>query len=286
MTKAQSPVPLPATVPRLYPTDTEYRAAQFIETYTGRPFYPLNPRQEDISIIDIAHGLSLQCRYGGQISDFYSVAEHSVLLAMYAEEELHASVLDCLQILMHDAPEAFMTDIPRPVKQYMPEYREWDHGINEAIRKWLSLEGIKTPDFQDEIDSRIIIDERAQLKSDSGLDWGHNLKPLGLEMQKWHPRRAEIEFLMRYTAYTNSLFGKPQYAREGWNSQYVKVYHDSGSDDLSIMDIIEVDLRGGVARVKLRGDDGMLIRDPQAGRFPRPAWKWVHGHFALTEAGL
>lgn len=283
MIEAQPPVPLSTPVPRIYPTDTEYRAAQFIETYTGRPFYPLNPRQQDISIIDIAHGLSLQCRYGGQITDFYSVAEHSVLLAMYAEQTLRGSVIDCLQILMHDAPEAFMTDIPRPVKQHMPEYRKWDHGINEAIRTWLSLDGIKPPDFQDEIDSRIIIDERAQLKSDSGLDWGHNLEPLGLEMMKWSPHRAEIEFLMRYTAYTTALFGSPQYAREGWNGRYPKVWHESASDDLSIVDILEVDLRGGVARVKLRGEDGMLVRDPKAGRFPRPAWKWLHGKFTLTE---
>jgi hypothetical protein len=286
MIEAQSPVPLSKNVPGL-PTDTAYRAAEFIETYTGRAFYPLNPRQEDISIIDIAHGLSLQCRYGGQITDFYSVAEHSVLLAMYAEQELHANVIDCLQILMHDAPEAFMTDIPRPVKQYMPEYRKWDHGIDEAIRTWLSLEGVKRPDFQDEIDSRIIVDERAQLKSDSGLDWGHNLKALDLEMQKWAPRRAEIEFLMRYTAYTNALFHAPQYAREGWNGQYVRAIHsDAGSDDPAIVDVVEVDLRGGVARVKLRSDDGMLVRDKERGRFPRPAWKWMHGKFALTEVGL
>jgi hypothetical protein len=103
-------------------------------------------------------------------------------------------------------------------------------------------------------------------------------------MQKWQPRRAEIEFLMRYTAYTNALFGKPQYAREGWNGSYPKVWHDSGSDDPKILDIVEVDLRGGVARVKLHSDDGMLVRDKKGGKFPRPAWEWRHGKFILTEA--
>jgi hypothetical protein len=285
MIEAQSPVQT-IKIPEIEPRGpgTEYKAAEFIETYTGRAFYPLHPDPSAISIIDIARGLSLQCRYGGQISDFYSVAEHSVLLAVYAEEVLHATVAECLQVLIHDAPEAYMTDIPRPVKQYMPEYREWDHGINDCIREWLDLSDIKPPTWLDTIDGRIIVDERAQLKSDSGLEWGHNMPPLGIEMQKWQPRRAEIEFLMRYTAYTNSLFGKPQYAREGWNGQFPKVWHDSGSDDPKILDILEVDLRGGVARVKLRSDDGMLVRDKQAGKFPRPAWEWRHGKFTLTEA--
>ena len=81
-------------------TDHTYRAAEFIETYTGRAFYPLDPDPSAVSIIDIAHGLSLQCRYGGQITSFYSVAQHCVLLAVYAENVLKASALDCLQMLM------------------------------------------------------------------------------------------------------------------------------------------------------------------------------------------
>ena len=285
MIEAQSPVQETIKMTEIEPRGpgTEYKAAEFVETYTGRAFYPLHPDPAAISIIDIARGLSLQCRYGGQISDFYSVAEHSVLLAMYAEQKLHATVAECLQVLMHDAPEAYMTDIPRPVKQYMPEYREWDHGINDVIRTWLNLDGVTPPSWLDTIDGRIIVDERAQLKSDSGLNWGHNMPPLGIEMQKWPPRRAEIEFLMRYTAYTNAIFGSPQYAREGWNGRAPKVWHESSSDDLKIHDIVEVDLRGGVARVKLRSEDGMLVRDPKAGKFPRPAWRWLHGRFTLTE---
>ena len=264
--------------------DAPYKAAKFIETYTGRAFYPLEPDPASISIIDIAHGLSLQCRYGGQISDFYSVAEHSVLLAMYTESVLKGTVLDCLQILMHDAPESYMIDIPRPVKQYMPDYRKWDHGIDECIRSWLSIDGFKRPEFQDEIDGRIILDERAQLKSDSGLEWGIKGEPLGIEIPKWSPKEAEYRFLVRYSAYTYSLFGSHQYMREGWGSNSPKVLHSqTGSDSNDILDVVEVDLRGNVAKAKLRSADGMLVRDPQAGRFPRPAWRWIHGRFTLTE---
>lgn len=264
------------------PTDERYKAAEFIETYTGRAFYPLSPKPEAISIIDIAHGLSLQCRYGGQISEFYSVAQHSVLLTYYAEQKLKATVADCLQILMHDAPEAYMTDIPRPVKQYMPEYRAWDHNIDECIREWLGISSLKRPAFQAEIDSRIIIDERAQLKSNSGLDWGHRFEPLGIKIMPWSPKEAEKQFLVRYAAYTAHIFNQPTYMCDEWQRNLHADYTDGVHED--IVNLIEVDLRGGVGRVKLVDERGMLVRDPEAGKFPRPAWRWVHGKFTLQEA--
>src|ERR1035437_402751 len=106
-------------------TDTAYRAATFIETYTGRAFWPLEPTMDALSVIDIAHALSNQCRYSGHVQFFYSVAQHCCLLAGWLADH-GGSALDCLQILMHDAPEAYLVDIPRPVKQYMPQYRARD----------------------------------------------------------------------------------------------------------------------------------------------------------------
>src|ERR1700743_459210 len=133
------------------PTDTRYKSATFIETYTGRAFWPLSPTPEAISIIDIAHALSNQCRYSGHVRFFYSVAQHCCLLAQWLEAN-GGSALDCLQILMHDAPEGYLVDIPRPVKQYMPEYRVWDHRINEAIRQWMGWTDLELPTRQDELD--------------------------------------------------------------------------------------------------------------------------------------
>ena len=262
------------------PTDTKYTAAKFIETYTGRKFYPLFPEPSAISIIDIAHAISNQCRYSGHVRDFYCVAQHSCLLATYAEKVLKAPPIDCLQILMHDAPEGYLVDIARPVKQYMPEYRKWDHGVNDAIRQWLGIAHSPIPAFQDELDSRVIADERAQLMSDSGNDWGHTLEPLGIEINGWLPRFAEQKFLLQYAAYTMEVFGSPQYLREGWGLDMRASYSDGGAVNSDIVDLIEVDLRGGVGRVKLRSEDGMLVRDTKAGT-PRPAWKWLHGEFKI-----
>jgi hypothetical protein len=266
----------------------------YIETYTGRAFFPLEPDARDVSIIDIAHHLSNQPRYSGATAWHYSTAQHCCLLADYIEER-GGSALDCYQILNHDDPEAYLVDVPRPVKQYMPEYRKWDKGINDVIRQWLGLGNLPIPSWQDDVDSRIIVDERAQVMSESVNDWGHNLVPLGVIIEPWTPVRAEQEFLLRYAAYSSAIFHTHQYLRSGWGVPLGCTFKEFpfktlGSDmtqhgdaqPQTVTDLMEVDFRGGVGRVALRSQDGMMIRDTAAGKFPRPAWKWIRGTFELT----
>ncbi len=100
---------------------------QRITTYSGRHINPLKPRTGDAPIVDVAHALSLMCRYAGHCMYHYSVAQHSVLVMeivklLYGEE--YAKIA-----LMHDAQEAFLCDIPRPIKQLLPEFKA-------AERKW------------------------------------------------------------------------------------------------------------------------------------------------------
>jgi hypothetical protein len=264
-------------------TDTVYRAATFIETYTGRAFWPLHPTMDALSVIDIAHALSNQCRYSGHVQFFYSVAQHCCLLASWLANH-GGSPLECLQILMHDAPEAYLVDIPRPVKQYMPQYRVWDHAINDVIREWMGWKDLPILPIQDELDSRIIVDERAALMSRSGLDWGHHLEPVGIDIVPWTPAEAEKQFLMMYAAYSQEVYGSYQYINYTWNLP-VTILHEANSDVLQSLDVMEVDVKGRVGRVRLRDDEGILVRDTTGGVFPRPQWKWVHGDFKITERG-
>jgi len=269
------------------PTDTKYKAVFFIETYTGRKFDPLNPKPGAISVLDIAHALSNQCRYSGHTRRHYSVAQHSCLLADYTQHVLKRPALECLQILMHDAPEAYLVDVPRPVKQFMPEFRQWDKNVNDAIRIWLGVTDLPIPEYQDEIDSRIISDERAQLMSDSGNDWGHDREPLGVEIAAWTPEYAEKQFLLRYAVYAHAVYGVHQYWRDGWGLPF-KVWHaehgdTSGVTGGELTSCFEVDVRGGVGKLYMRTPDGMLIRDREAGAYPEAKWKFLHGQFELFD---
>lgn len=88
----------------------EGRLGGWIQTFTGRPFWPCDPRPEDIDARDIAHALAHQCRFAGHTAFFYSVAEHCVRASLIVPHE-HA-----LWALLHDAPEAYLVDLPRPIK--------------------------------------------------------------------------------------------------------------------------------------------------------------------------
>lgn len=103
-----------------------------IYTYSGVSFSPLSPRKEDISPVDIAHALSYMCRANGHFTGFYSVAQHC--LACENEARLRGYSREIrLACLLHDASEAFISDITRPVKRGLPEYREIEKRLQGVI---------------------------------------------------------------------------------------------------------------------------------------------------------
>lgn len=85
-------------------------------TISGREFHPLAPRAEDVDIDDIAHALSHLCRYGGHVPQFYSVAQHSVLVAARCREVTQSDDVG-LAGLLHDAAEAYIGDVVWPLKR-------------------------------------------------------------------------------------------------------------------------------------------------------------------------
>lgn len=99
-----------------------------ITTYTGVHFDPVHPVMEDIRIEDIAHALSLLCRGNGHVKTFYSVGEHCINCALEAEARGYSQrvILACL---LHDASESYMSDVPRPFKQYLTDYIEFEEKL-------------------------------------------------------------------------------------------------------------------------------------------------------------
>ena len=103
-----------------------------ITTFTKKPFDPLAPEAELIDIRDIAHALSMMCRANGHFPTFYSVAQHS-LNCMREAKERGLSARIQLACLLHDASEAYISDLTRPVKSAMPEYRAVEKKLEAAI---------------------------------------------------------------------------------------------------------------------------------------------------------
>ena len=95
------------------------RKGDWIQTFTGKRIYPFDPDPDLICIDDIAHALSNICRFTGHVKHFYSVAQHSVIVANAIPDSLgvpHTNEL-YLQALLHDAQEYLFSDLSRPLKR-------------------------------------------------------------------------------------------------------------------------------------------------------------------------
>lgn len=90
---------------------TPGRRGYSMQTFTRTMFWPADPRADEVNIVDIGHALSNICRFGGHAKRFYSVAQHSVLVSRIVEPVF------ALKGLMHDAPEAYIGDLVRPIKR-------------------------------------------------------------------------------------------------------------------------------------------------------------------------
>ena len=109
-----------------------------IKTYSGIMFDPLCPDTELISIVDIAHALSMLCRANGHFKSFYSVGQHSINCMQEAKARGHSRKIQ-LACLLHDASEAYLSDVTRPVKAELPKYREIEIPLQNLIwNKWLT----------------------------------------------------------------------------------------------------------------------------------------------------
>lgn len=118
----------------------ESRYGGSITTFTGRTFYPLDPRADEVEIEDIAQGLSLKCRWTGQCSRFYSVAFHSIRVARVAKflgemDHLPPAALESIFTigLLHDAHEAYLPDIAGPIKKFISGWSAYEEAVQQAI---------------------------------------------------------------------------------------------------------------------------------------------------------
>lgn len=174
------------------------RKGDWMQTASGRQFWPLDPRPEEIHIEDIAAALSKLCRYGGQIRveiDHYSVAEHCVHVAGCAPPELQ------LAALLHDASEAYLSDVIRPIKPHLTNYLEIEARLERAISDRFGIV-CPMPTEVKRLDTAILADERDQAMAPPPVPWPQTTEPpLGVRLEFWTPERASGLFLSTFYFY-------------------------------------------------------------------------------------
>lgn len=181
------------------------RKGPWFLTFTGRQIYPFDMRAEDIDIADIAHSLSLQCRFNGHCREFYSVGLHSIYVAYHLPQELK------FVGLLHDATEAYVGDMIRPLKRAIPEFERIETEIWYAICERFRLPYQTLPREVKEADSRMLMTERRDLLTANPAKWeedqvagGEGIEPYGTKIRLIPPEWTEEEFLVLFNDLTSS----------------------------------------------------------------------------------
>ena len=164
----------------------------WITTYTGKHFDPVAPQEELLELRDIAHSLSLICRANGHMKHFYSVGQHSVACAKEAQARglSERIVLGCL---LHDASEAYLSDVTRPIKHEMTRYLEVEETLQEMI--WAHFIPGGTPDEEEKkaifkIDDEMLAWEFERLMPEPD---GHGAAKICADSSCAFAERADVE---------------------------------------------------------------------------------------------
>ena len=165
---------------------------------SGTYFHMLDPANSRFTIEDIAHGLAHTCRFAGQCSRFYSVAEHCVLASHVVAPEF------ALRTLMHDAAEAFIGDVTRPLKSLLPAYKAIERTIETAIAERFDIGDWNVAEIK-AADLEMLAAEQQAMMPAIGDNWAvlAGVTPAPIEFAFWRPHTARRAFLDRYVELTD-----------------------------------------------------------------------------------
>lgn len=170
----------------------------YISTFLGNRFYPTEGRIDDIHIEDIAHGLAYQCRFNGQTNQFYSVAQHSLMVAELVPPAYRRAAL------LHDAAEAYLGDMVKPLKVLLPAFSEIEDKVTHLIAQHFELDfsdyaPIKAADLQ------ALATEKRDLMPHSVEPWSYlkGFEPLPNMIRPLTPNDAKQLFLETWQKLSN-----------------------------------------------------------------------------------
>ncbi|MDN2709383.1 phosphohydrolase [Janthinobacterium sp. SUN118] len=178
-------------------SDPAMITTDYVSTFSGNRFYPLRPHIDKVAIEDIAHGLAYQCRFNGQTQVFYSVAQHSLIVASLVPPPLR------LAALLHDAAEAYLGDMVKPLKVLLPEFAALEDKVSAIIAATYGL------DFSDyapikRADLIALATEKRDLMPHSAERWAYldGIAPLPGIIDAMGPAEAKQRFLHAFAALT------------------------------------------------------------------------------------
>jgi 5'-nucleotidase len=174
-------------------------AGPYLQTVSGRWVNPFDPDPAQLDAGDIARALANQCRFGGHCRVFYSVAQHCVIVSRIVEER-GGDVEDVFAALMHDAGEAYLGDMPHPLKHRSAlgaAFRDAEARLEEAIRDRFKIKA-NVPEVK-RVDRALLATERRAFSAEIWY-WPEleDVEPLDLELTAWSPDKAADEFVKRY----------------------------------------------------------------------------------------
>lgn len=170
------------------------RKGDWAQIYSGRKFWPVDPKSEEVDISDIAHSLALQCRFNGHCNYFYSIAQHSVLVSKIVSPE------QALAGLLHDASEAYTGDIVLPLKKFLPpEFKQIEKNIEKIIFEHFGIKNVDHIEIK-KADKIALFTEMRDLMKKPPAKWDDvdSYPPHPDKIIPLNPEEAEKDFLRRY----------------------------------------------------------------------------------------
>jgi 5'-deoxynucleotidase YfbR-like HD superfamily hydrolase len=167
----------------------------YVSTYLGNRFFLTRPHIDDVAIEDIAHGLAYQCRFNGQTSAFYSVAQHSLMVMGLVPES------EYLPALLHDAAEAYLGDMVKPLKNLFPEFSSIEARVMEIIGHRFGVDLTRLHPAIKEADLVALATEKRDLMPHSTEPWTYisGIEPLAEKIVPMGPAEAKSAFLAAFS---------------------------------------------------------------------------------------
>jgi uncharacterized protein len=185
----------------------------YLQTVSGRWVNPFDPDPDQLDPGDIARALANLCRFGGHCRAFYSVAQHSVIVSRLVEER-GGDVEDAFAALMHDATEAYLGDMPHPLKHRSPlgaAFKAAEDDLERALRAHFRIK----PDVPEikRADRALLATERRAFSAET-WHWPEldGVEPLGIDLRAWSPDEAAQAFAERYAELDGRRPGRGSHA--------------------------------------------------------------------------